>query len=447
MSDLERFLQRGVDQFDPSTEEGLDAAQRRVRGRQRRRWVLAGALTLAMFGGTLVGAVSLGDRSRRPITGPTAGPTSTPSPAPSLGEETCNGPFRGDLMCVKPTGDVVLVGSGEFEGIPWAMYAWTGTYVGPEPGTSFDEGPQPDVEVPVLCTAWTFGERRQPRCQGTSPPYDSWSMALVEMPGKQTVGIQESGDLMFRGSSGTFMIDPIERPVEGLTAVWSWTPAETSRVTFTSHDGRAFEADLFGPVAELGNGVKWFVAFVPTEAGPLAARAVDQGGVELWHHQDPPIPTETPERAGYFPRSSTVTVAEGRYEGGSWKLLAFTAIEVPSGADALCLWFEFPSSDDTGRTCTELDGSIPGGALGLDMDGDGPLPMFVYGFTTPETDRVEIEEGGEVTEASLYPAPPELGLDLELFIGFTPRRADVTIRAFGADDEELWSEVKPYHPD
>jgi len=243
------------------------------------------------------------------------------------------------------------------------MHAWTGTYVGPEPGTTFEEGPQPDVELPVLCTAWSFGEPRQPRCQGTSPPHDEWSMALVEMPGEQSGAFMEADGPLFSASDGSFVIDPFEDPVRGLTAVWSWTPADTSSVTFAGDDGRAFEARVFGPVPELGNGAKWFVVFVPTEAGPLTARAVDEAGGELWR-QDYPIPTEPPTQAGYFPRSSTATVAEGTYEGGSWELLAFMAIKIPGYDQALCLWFDIQSEEDTGRTCTDLEGSSDGGALG-----------------------------------------------------------------------------------
>jgi len=60
---------------------------------------------------------------------------------------------------------------------------------------------------------------------------------------------------------------------------------------------------------------------------------------------------------------------------------------------------------------------------------------------------VEISEGGEVSEASLYPSPDELGMDARFFVGFTPRESDVAIRAYDANGELLWSDEHPYHPE
>jgi hypothetical protein len=99
-----------------------------------------------------------------------------------------------------------------------------------------------------------------------------------------------------------------------------------------------------------------------------------------------------------------------------------------------------------GRTCTELEGSTEG-ALGLDLDGDGPLPGIVYGETPAETERVRISEEGAVSEASLYRPPEGFGRDALFFVGFTPRAADVTIRAYDANGRLLWSDEHPYRPD
>jgi hypothetical protein len=456
MSDFRDLLGRGVGDFDPGPDQGLERTLDRARRRHRGRQVLAGVLAFGLFGATLAGAVALRDREARPIAGPTptaapsvetrTGPGLAPPPHPALGTDTCQGnpgPAQGDF-CVKATSHVVVVGSGKTNGVAWALYAWTGTYrgPGPDPRQAYDEHPQPGVELPVLCTAWFFGEPRQPRCRGTADPDELWDRALVDMPGKQSGAIMEGSALPV----GEFVIDPFFGPIRGLTAVWAWTPAETAGVVFEARDGRTFQAEVFGPAPELGNGLKWFVAFVPVGMGPFTARAEDQTGRELWHQQDPPIPTEPPTRPRYLPHSPPATVAEGTFEGGRWELLGYEATRVPGHRPALCLWFDFASEEGPGRTCTEPEGSTEG-ALGLDLDGDGPLPGIVYGYTPTATERVAISEEGAVSEASLYPAPEGFGRDALLFVGFTPREADVTIRAYDANGRLLWSDEHPYRPD
>lgn len=449
MSDLDRFLRNGVGGFDPSPEEGLEATRRRVERRQRRRRFIAGSLTVAMFGATLAGAVWLGDRSRRPIAGPTPtaspilvetpDPAPAPSPPPELGTDTCQGPFFGDVVCVEATSDVIVIGSGRFQGVAWALYAWTGRYIGPRASLP---GPQPDAEMPVLCTAWLYGELHQPRCERTAAG-DTWSLALVEMPGIQRGFLQESSALKFPGSSGWFETDPRK----GSTAVWSWTPKETARITFTGQAGAQAEAELFGPVPRLENGMKWFVAFLPSDAGPLAAKAVDEAGELLWHEAAPSIRTAYPPRRRMSPTSPVENVAGGTYEGGDWELFAYTAVERPGGVANLCFRLVIhPDEDPVGGACTRL-GELAGGALGLDTDGGGPLPGFVYGFTPPDTGRVELSEGGVVREASLYPSPGSLAMEGKFFVGFTPRVTDVAIRAYDSAGEELWTDEHPYHPD
>jgi hypothetical protein len=454
MSDFHDLLGRGVGDFDPHPDEGLERTLDRARRRHRARQILAGVLAFGLFGATLAGAIALRDRAARPIAGPTpspsgaasvetrTGPGLAPPPHPALGTDTCQGPYRGDVYCVQATSDVVVVGAGKTNGVSWALYAWTGTYRGPDPRQADDEHPQPGIELPVLCTAWFFGEPRQPGCRGTAAPHEGWWMALVEMPGKQSGAIVE-GDAL---PVPSFEIDPFFGPIRGVTAVWSWTPAETAGVAFEARDGRTFQAELFSPVPELGNGLKWFVAFVPVDAGPFTARAEDHAGRDLWRLEDPPIRTEPPTPPRYLPLSPPATVAEGTYEGGRWELLGYEATRVPGHRPALCLWFDFASEEDSGRGCTEL-GQSTEGTLGLDLDGDGPLPGIVYGYTPTGTERVEITEKGSVSEAALYPPPEGFGRAALFFVGFTPRAADVTIRAYDANGRLLWSDEHPYRPD
>jgi len=448
MSDMRDFLGRGIEGFNPSPEEGLERTRDRTRKRHRRRQFLAGAVTVAMFGGTLAGAVWLGDQRGRPIAGP------SPSPSPSYdqivvgGDQVwiCTPGFRNEgKRCFARTSPVIKIASGNLGGQPWSLQAFMALYEGPDPKHPVDSGGAPRRRLPMMCSVWRFKGSAITGCERSLGKDALWGTgvptALMDAPLASPVEPFDEGPLYgIEDSGGGFSGDSRG----AVTAVWAWTPRETERVDVEADGVDVGPAVLAGPFESLRTTLKWFVAFFPSDTQTVTYTAHAADGDVLWAETDR-YETEPRESLDLVPSSPEVVVASGTYEGGDWELVVYRAIDGTSGSEWLCYELEL-GQDDSSRSCSSM-GELPGGSLGVDEDGDGPLPMFLFGSTAEETARVEIREASAVGGAKLYAAPEELEGDLRFFVGFSPMEADVTVRAYDAQGNELWSDVKPYHPD
>jgi hypothetical protein len=446
MSDMRDFLGRGIEGFNPSPEEGLERTRDRTRKRHRRRQFLAGAVTVAMFGGTLAGAVWLGDQRGRPIAGP------TPSPSGSFDQVVTGNQVwlcrprlhREGHVCFARIGPVVDVTDGEESGEPWSLRAFQAMYWGPPLGS----GEGPSVRVPVLCTVWRGGDAApsaachrtlgEDRLVAVGPPPSLADAPLARLlePGDQGPlwGIEDTGG----GYS-------FERMGSDSVAVWAWTPQQTARVEMTVEDISVGSSKLVGPFDALRTDLKWFVAFLPPEPHLVTYAGYDDAGRVLWEGLGE-MPGPRGPGSPMVPTSPQVVVGRGTYGVREWTLRA--QLITVDGRAGICFRLNYVGyTDNIGGGCTlPLHLTESAGLFG--WGGNLEFPLALYGHAPLETASVEVEHAGKITEGFLFRAPPELGGDFQFVVGFAPS-LDVTVTTTGYDAEgnEIWKDVKKATPE
>jgi hypothetical protein len=443
MSDLRDFLGRGVEGFDPSPDEGLQRTRDRGRHRHRRRQFLAGAVTVAMFGGTLAAAVWLGGPRGRPIAGPTPSPTiSSQSGQPT----SCSPGFRNTgVICISRTSDVVEVATGLTDGQPWSVRGFSVVYEGPDPRVNVEARKGTHSELAMLCIRVEAGAPAVSLCQRAlgdgiwaiegiddrvADPTLAPVRGLEAAEGNPLQGLEEG--------PGGFLGLPLHDTNTHLSI--TWTSLETARVDIAVDGGPATEARLAGPFAELGS-VKWIVATVPAGAQTVMSTAYDADDTVLWEEVDhggypanspPPIPNEPP-----------ISVAELSHAGTTWLLGAYSAAS--GGNKVLCVSFA-RINEDAGTVCMWAGGfDRPGARMySVDVDGEGPLPAALFGAASPNTVSVSVSQGDASHGAQVYPAPTELGLDVVFIVAFADGSAPATTRGYDGQGNLLWTDVKTF---
>jgi hypothetical protein len=286
MGDFRDLLGRGVGDFDPQPDEGLERTLERARRRHRNRQVLAGILALGLFGGTLAGAVALRDPEDRPIAGPTTSPSTSPPPDEPT---SCSSGFRNTgRVCLTRTSEIVEVASGEAAGERWSLQAFVAAYRGPMLGErGLRSGTH--VKLAFLCTRMRFAGRDMRTCDRASGHGSVWGIggfgnALLDpaVPPVDDPPTTDDNPLQgLEGSGGGFAGTTVE---EG-SLRWGWTPEETVSVRIEPDEGEPSEAVLVGPFPELRTRVRWAVAFVPVGSERVRVTAYDATGV-LWREND-----------------------------------------------------------------------------------------------------------------------------------------------------------------
>jgi hypothetical protein len=286
MSDFRELLGRGVGDFDPQPDDGLERTLDRARLRHHGRQILAGIIAFGVFGATLAGAVALRDREARPIAGPTVSPTASPIPHEPT---SCSPGFLNtDQRCLTRTGEIVDVASGEAAGHPWSLQAFVAAYRGPDlRGGRLRPGTQ--VVLAFLCTRMRFAGQDMRFCERASEHGSVWGFegfgdALLDpsLPPVDDPRTADDNPLQgLEGSGGGFAGTTVE---EG-SLRWGWTPEETVSVRVEPDEGEPSEAVLVGPFPELRTRVRWTVAFVPVGSERVRVTAFDATGV-LWRESD-----------------------------------------------------------------------------------------------------------------------------------------------------------------
>jgi hypothetical protein len=289
MSDLRGFLSGGVDDFHPPSEQAFDTTIQRVRRRGRRRVVVAGAATFGVIAAMVGGLwwIFEPSPSPRPIAGPSPSPTPVQRPIPKT---ACYRGFDGGLpRCVSRNGPIVRIATGTGHGTSsWTLLGFRASYNGPAPERRWTG---PPVTRPMLCISWTAG--------GQTPEF--MCQTVYRDDGLGVFGMQFGAGLRPRvpepeWSGRVAHGDPLKLLEDGGPdggtntethhVTWGWTSPATSWVSVMPQGQQGQPVTLFGPFAELGTNVRWFVAFSPVDVPAVTVTAHSPSGKPIWEERE-----------------------------------------------------------------------------------------------------------------------------------------------------------------